>query len=63
VKVQGIGYDKPDPLEGYTHFNVSGIDVYIFKNVEGDRIQFELKKTFFVKSIYASGIDPKCFRI
>jgi len=62
TKVQVVGHEKPSSLEGYTHFNVSGIDVYIYKNVLGEALVFQIQRTFFFKSVYAAGIDPACLR-
>lgn len=62
IKVQDIELKKPGNEEDYVKFSVDGIDAYVHKGITGGTIAFEIKKALFFKSLYADGIDHRCYQ-
>jgi len=62
IKVQDIELKKPSNEEEYEKFDVDGIEVYVHKGISGGTISFEIRKALFIKSLYADGIDHRCYQ-
>lgn len=62
IKVQDIELKKPLYEEEYYKFDVDGIEVYVHRGITGGTISFEMKKALFFKSLYADGIDHRCYQ-